>query len=484
MFPLRNDDETMFELRNLTLRTADGSPLTTYGKRRVYYCGNYLGNMYHFSVDYIVTNTALPIVSEQLLLSENDFTLEGNRLERHIRGADFELPLVKNGDLWWFTPEYFDVSSLDNFECNMNPVRKKETLSDYWELEFDTLVRHHIQWRKYLFNPATTTELPEGIHLGLLTPERTTIVTYETGDSENVQDTWEVNDKRRKLQTWWTGESRFKLQFPTLEEASAPASSTSEARPEPALPPPPPGLEQRVVREEADSDAGDFWMIHEDQLLRVHVRPRQKYFVPSGIGGLLPIPKSWILPQRTTTGTFENAEGTLHDVDDWTPDVRLKLDQIKTTVKKWTGVTSFNIDGSKKLESLDLDKHTCVCDYWERIGATWKRRHCVPRNRLYVPETVPQGPSTDLLRCSRRTYINYEDGETEERLDDFLKVGTKTLDKKWTGVTVFQEDFDAEPEGTCNAALPRHVSTKLQLPPLNFFHQSQCLFWSIFQSQR
>ena len=463
VFPLRDDEQTRKELEQVTLRTADGSPLKTFGKRLVHYCGKYLGREYHFSVDYVVTNTALPIISEQLLLQDNNLELHGNGLERHVRCSDFELPLVKNGDLWWFIPEYFDVSGLDNFECAMNPLNKsKEAVTDFWELEFDFLVRKHLQWRKYLFNPATTADLPEGVHLGLLTPTRTTLVNYETGDSETLEDTWEVNDKRRKLQTWWSGETRFKLQFPSAE--LAPESSTSQQESSaPAALPAPPGLEQRVLYETSDETPGDFWIIHEEDLLRVHTRLRQKYFVPSGIGGLMPIPKSWLLAQRTTKGNFEDGQ-VLHDVDEWTKDVHLKNEEIKTTVKKWTGFTSFLIDSAKRLECTDLQEHICNCDFWERIGTTWKRHHCVARTRLYVPQNLPQGPTVELLRCSRRTYINYEDGEKDELLDDYLKVGTKALDRPWKGLTVFQEDFEAVPEGTSGSALPAKELRRPQQP--------------------
>ena len=64
-FPMRSDPETLEKIRSLGLRTADGTALKPLGKRLVHYVGvDHSGKTYHYSIDYMVTNTPFPIVCE------------------------------------------------------------------------------------------------------------------------------------------------------------------------------------------------------------------------------------------------------------------------------------------------------------------------------------------------------------------------------------------------------------------------------------
>ena len=161
-FETRDDPETMSELRSLNLRVAEGTPLQVFGKRKVDYMGQYRGQNYKFSVDYIVTNTVFPIVSETTLLRENGLRLCADETTReiHSREHDFQLPLKAHGNLWWITPQFFDTTEVLGAPTNhyINPVvpGSKSTTTDVWQIEFDELVRVHYEPRRYLFNPIVT----------------------------------------------------------------------------------------------------------------------------------------------------------------------------------------------------------------------------------------------------------------------------------------------------------------------------------------
>ena len=111
-FETRNDQATMDELYRLNLRVAEGTPLKIYGMKRVDYMGDCNGAPYRFSVDYIVTNTVFPIVSETILLRENKLLLTADDTTRKIvsKNGDYELPLQQHGNLWWIMPQYFDTT--------------------------------------------------------------------------------------------------------------------------------------------------------------------------------------------------------------------------------------------------------------------------------------------------------------------------------------------------------------------------------------
>ena len=63
------------------------------------------------------------------------------------------------------------------------------------------VVRYHRTYRRYLFNPSQCGELPEGLHLGVLQQDRTTVVIYEDGRKETLEDYWEVNELAERSPT-------------------------------------------------------------------------------------------------------------------------------------------------------------------------------------------------------------------------------------------------------------------------------------------
>ena len=99
-----------------------------------------------------------------MLLTENGMNLRASGESRRIHGADFELPLCRHGNLWWITPSHYDLGPAGTIDHYIAPLTTKHDKGDrdYWEVEFDELVRHHTVGRHYLFNPATTSGLRAG----------------------------------------------------------------------------------------------------------------------------------------------------------------------------------------------------------------------------------------------------------------------------------------------------------------------------------
>ena len=82
-------------------------------------------------------------------------------------------------------------------------------------------------------------------------------------------------------------------------------------------------------------------------------------------------------------------------------------------------------------------------DEWRQEGNVWKRIHKTPRSKFYSPNHMVHGglgsPSLDSLIGNRRTFITYEDGETEV-VDDLWNTErgkTRSSNCKWTGHTEF-----------------------------------------------
>ena len=461
-FYTQNDPETMAYLDSLGISAANSGKLQISGLRTVHYAGrNSQGQDYEFSITYVVCNVRFPIIATQVLTDQQGWTLQASQNKHTIWNQnDVEIPTEKRGTLWWICPDYFDLRK--NKQTTYVDVRTLPLVAtkvvaplqpservDCWSLEFDTLVRKHYKDRKYVFNPATCGELPEGVHLDLLSNERTTLVHYEDGSKETIVDSWTVNEKRKKLQTWWTGETRFKLLLDPEEEKEATATNATEDVPVADVPmePTTTTTTEQPKEDPVVEDISDYWIVLESQLLRVHVRQRNKLFVP---GDKMPIPPSWLTGERITTGmTDQNLAFNEYD--------NYKTAEYHKTRAKWTGYTILELHPNARRDLDDYDDHNYDQDYWERSGAIWKRVHRVPRNQLYVPKELPHGPQLSELRPSRRTLLDNLDGdETKEEqiLDNWRDVGPKVLPYNWTGTTIFHVDGQHYADGPPVEGLP------------------------------
>ena len=89
----------------------------------------------------------------------------------------------------------------------------------------------------------------------------------------------------------------------------------------------------------------------------------------------------------------------------------------------------------------DRQPATWPKDEWKKGPRCWIRIHHKPRRALFIPTGTKNGPDIATLSGSRMTKIMYLDGAKGENCaDEWLTVGTQTrsLDKRWTGCSIFQ----------------------------------------------
>eukprot|EP00435_Cladocopium_sp_Y103_P043622 s1741_g12.t1 len=87
----------------------------------------------------------------------------------------------------------------------------EEPTHDYWVYDShkQVLQRHHVHWRKALFNPMTADHSP--IPLRALKKGRCTRRVFGLGKSEEIQDEWSPFSKKEERLSWWKGVTEFKV---------------------------------------------------------------------------------------------------------------------------------------------------------------------------------------------------------------------------------------------------------------------------------
>jgi hypothetical protein len=81
-----------------------------------------------------------------------------------------------------------------------------------------------------------------------------------------------------------------------------------------------------------------------------------------------------------------------------------------------------------------------VKDHWQETPNTWVRVHVEKRTDLFVPlvdgQPFADGPKAEDLRSSRRTEVNFDNGEHSVYKDDWRANGSKRVKRFWTGRTL------------------------------------------------
>eukprot|EP00435_Cladocopium_sp_Y103_P071079 s134_g36.t1 len=87
----------------------------------------------------------------------------------------------------------------------------EEPTHDYWVFDShrNVLQRHHVHWRKAMFNPMGVDQSP--IPLRAIKKERCTKRVYGVGQSEEITDEWSPFTKREERLDWWKGITEFKV---------------------------------------------------------------------------------------------------------------------------------------------------------------------------------------------------------------------------------------------------------------------------------
>ena len=159
----------------------------------------------------------------------------------------------------------------------------------------------------------------------------------------------------------------FEAAFPTFEEQSEEVSS---------------GYEPSIAEEDETTDQ---WFIDDDgALVRSHVVPRNKLFVPRQADPNLPVEYSSIMPIRHTI--LQHQDGTVQNhTDDWT------IRQEEVTNLYWTGQTRFTLD------------HTPVMDEQQLVGADGPEGDAAEPREQAKPKAAGKKPDKTLRRRRVRT---------------------------------------------------------------------------------
>eukprot|EP00435_Cladocopium_sp_Y103_P070319 s238_g35.t1 len=85
----------------------------------------------------------------------------------------------------------------------------EEPTHDYWVYDShrQVLQRHHVHWRKALFNPMTSDQSP--VPLRAIKKSRRTKRVCRLGQSEEIQDEWSPFAKKEERLSWWRGITEF-----------------------------------------------------------------------------------------------------------------------------------------------------------------------------------------------------------------------------------------------------------------------------------
>ena len=105
-----------------------------------------------------------------------------------------------------------DVAPLGG-RIDADKVPEDESYRDYWTLNSDLLIIHHLKPRWKLFDPSNEYILP--IPLEYIDVTRNTVTDLDDASEARIKDAWYDNaDASRKLSCSWTGQTRFNLLHP------------------------------------------------------------------------------------------------------------------------------------------------------------------------------------------------------------------------------------------------------------------------------
>ena len=131
-----------------------------------------------------------------------------------------------------------------------------ESTMDYWELQPEAMIRHHVFPRKALFSPMSVEELPCDFRL---LPSRITRMQFEDGSEREHADEWtSPDDPFRRGSMSGLGTTEIKLLPPEAEDENMPDAAPETPAPFTSAAPSTPGESGRQWRfeeEEAELDS-------------------------------------------------------------------------------------------------------------------------------------------------------------------------------------------------------------------------------------
>ena len=185
----------------------------------------------------------------------------------------------------------------------------------------------------------------------------------------------------------------FEAAFPTFEEQSEEVSS---------------GYVPSIAEEDETTDQ---WFIDDDgALVRSHVVPRNRLFVPRQADPNLPVEYSSIMPIRHTI--LQHQDGTVQNhTDDWT------IRQEEVTNLYWTGQTRFTLD------------HTPVMDEQQPVEADGPEGDAAEPGKQAKPKAAGKKPDKTLRRRRVRTRQLQRGFWREEREEEPFSLLQETLEQ-------------------------------------------------------
>ena len=111
---------------------------------------------------------------------------------------------------WRADAPYFAEFFFQNKDEEDKEEEVEEPRQDYWVFDphESVLQRHHVHWRRALFNPANAEGIP--VPLRALKKARLTRRVVN-GEPEEVKDEWFVFTKKEERYSWWKGVTEFKV---------------------------------------------------------------------------------------------------------------------------------------------------------------------------------------------------------------------------------------------------------------------------------
>ena len=165
-------------------------------------------------------------VAEEMAHQSMEESTAANQVLDGVR-ADYDAIRRNTSARWerrhetpYFTEYFFQVEGENAEDEDRKEVG--EPKQDYWvyDCHRGVLQRHHVHWRRALFNPAAAEGNP--IPLRAIKKHRLTTWVRTDGETEEKRDEWSLFSKREERFEWWKGITEFKIDEHYLQSSPMP----------------------------------------------------------------------------------------------------------------------------------------------------------------------------------------------------------------------------------------------------------------------
>lgn len=152
--------------------------------------------------DQEATEAASRVMTDSVVEAE---TLDGGRPSYDAIRERVEARWERRRETPYHAEFFFAGEGEEVQEENVEPKH------DYWvfDVHRQTLQRHHVSWRRSLFNPSSSEQSP--VPLRALRSKRRTTLVMGRGETQEVVDQWSLFSKREERFDWWKGITEFEV---------------------------------------------------------------------------------------------------------------------------------------------------------------------------------------------------------------------------------------------------------------------------------